>query len=117
MSAPLVGDASEAWSTWVARFAPGESTSRPNLFDEPALMLDAAAQGAGVALTHMFLAEPYLASGELRMLPFLAPSGQQLVLRSRIGASKVEFGERFAMWLKLELARSAALLRRAIPTP
>jgi DNA-binding transcriptional LysR family regulator len=110
LGAPLLMDRTVSWRTWTARFAPS-AAPRPHAFDGAALALDAAARGAGVVLSHVFFAEPYLASGELQALPFAAVAPERLVFRSRASGAKGDLAGRLLMWLSLEIARSAALSR------
>lgn len=111
LASPLLADRHASWRTWTARLAPHAPTPRPHLFDEAAIALESAAQGSGVALAHQFSAEPFLESGQLVALPFQAPAGEQMVFRGRATGLKAEIVERLLMWMKLEVGRSAALLR------
>lgn len=112
LAAPLLGDGSDAWRCWSARHAPGRQ-GRPKAFATADAMLQAAANGEGVAMADLLLIQPFLASGQLALSPLSAASGRSLVLRSRAGPAKADAVERLAMWLKLELARDAAQIRRA----
>lgn len=107
---PLLASRSDGWSLWSGRYASG-AAPRSHAFDDSAVMLEAAVGGAGVALTHMFAAEGYLLSGQLRSLPFPVAAPEQLVLRTRPQAGRAEPVRRLLMWLQLEVARTAALLR------
>ncbi|HEX5379152.1 MAG TPA: LysR family transcriptional regulator [Phenylobacterium sp.] len=111
LASPLLADHQASWRTWASRLAPRASAPRPHIFDEAAIALESAAQGSGVALAHQFSAEPYLTSGQLVALPFQAPAGEQLVFRSRVTGPKADVIDRLLMWMKLEIGRSAALLR------
>jgi DNA-binding transcriptional LysR family regulator len=91
--------------------APAAPTPHPHLFDDITTALDSAAQGGGVALADQFTVEPYVEAGRLVAMPFAMVTGRKLALRSRAGGAKAERVERLFMWLKLEIARSAALLR------
>jgi DNA-binding transcriptional LysR family regulator len=75
------------------------------------MALDSAAQGGGVALADQFAIEAYVETGRLVAMPFPTPTGRKLAFRSRAGGAKAEMAERLFMWLKLEIGRSAALLR------
>ena len=114
LASPLLADRHASWRTWASRFAPQAPAPRPHVFDEAAIALESAAQGSGVALAHQFSAEPYLTSGQLVALPFQAPAGEQLVFRGRTTGLKADVVERLLMWVKLEVGRSAALLRARI---
>jgi DNA-binding transcriptional LysR family regulator len=111
LAAPLLADRQASWRTWAECLAPRASAPRPHVFDEAAIALESAAQGSGVAMAHQFSAEPFLSSGQLVALPFQAPAGEQLVFRGRGAGPKAEIVERLLMWVKLEVGRSAALLR------
>lgn len=111
LASPLLADRHVSWRVWASRFAPRAAAPRPHVFDEAAIALDSAAQGSGVALAHQFSAEPYLTSGQLIALPFQAPAGEHLVFRGRNTGLKADLVERLLMWVKLEVGRSAALLR------
>jgi DNA-binding transcriptional LysR family regulator len=109
--AALIGETPEGWRLWAQAHAPGRQL-RPQIVEDPAAMLEAAARGEGVALTDLLNAQPFLARGELALLPFPVATGRTLALRSRAPPIKADAVERFAMWLKLELARDAALMKK-----
>jgi hypothetical protein len=44
-------------------------------------------------------------------LPFQAPAWEQRIFRGRATGPKADIVERLLMWVKLEVGRSAALLR------
>lgn len=111
LASPLLADRHASWRTWASRLAPQAPAPRPHLFDEAAIALESAVQGSGVALAHQFSAEPFLASGQLVALPFHAPAGEHLIFRGRAAGPKADIVERLLMWVKLEVGRSAALLR------
>lgn len=111
LARPLVASHAMAWTDWADRLAPGMAAPKPHLFDDVATALDSAAQGGGVALADQFAIEPYLESGRLLVLPFPTPTGRKLAFRARASGGKAEMAERLFMWLKLEIGRSAALLR------
>lgn len=99
------------WTTWAARLAPQAPAPRPHVFDDLGAALEAAAQGGGIALTHALAAEPFVTAGRLTPLPFRVSMDQNLVLRFQGQGAQSEAGERLAMWLKLEVARTLALLK------
>ena len=118
LAAPLLADGPAQWTAWTAAFSPDAGAPRPNGFDNAAMALDAAVHGGGIALANMFSAEGRLAAGQLVALPFSAPSGSHLIFRSRNSSGQPEAAGRFLMWLKLEIGRTAALLRtRSGATP
>lgn len=111
LARPLIADRATAWADWASQTAPGATVPQPHLFDDVGVALDSAAQGGGVALADQFAIEPYVESGRLVALPYPAPTGRKLAFRSRAGGAKAEMAERLFMWLKLEIGRSAVLLR------
>lgn len=52
-----------------------------------------------------------MTAGRLTPLPFRVSMDQNLVLRFQGQGAQSEAGERLAMWLKLEVARTLALLK------
>lgn len=104
--APLIAGGACDWGGWTEHFA---VASRPPAyaFDDAGMALDAAARGAGVALTHLFAAEGHLENGRLVALPFAVPTGRHLLLSA--GPGQADLAARFAMWLRLEASRSLAL--------
>ena len=117
LARPLIADNAAAWSAWAAKLAPGAPTPRVHLFDDPETALESAAQGGGVALADQFTLEPFVASGRLVGLPFVAPTGRKLAFRSRSAGIKAEMTERLFMWFKLEIGRSAAHFRDRVARP
>ncbi|RWR04583.1 LysR substrate-binding domain-containing protein [Paenirhodobacter populi] len=75
---PLLHEAAESgapgWDLWLRRTLPpgADATARPGLRLDPALLLDAAAAGTGIALGRIRLAEAEIADGRL-LSPFGAP--------------------------------------------
>lgn len=108
---PLIADRAAAWAEWATKMAPAAPTPHPHVFDDIGTALDSAAQGGGVALADQFAIEHHVETGRLVPLPFALATGRKLVFRSRAGGAKAEMAERLFMWLKLEIGRSAALLR------
>jgi DNA-binding transcriptional LysR family regulator len=105
---PLIAGGGLDWSTWAAHF--DVPVRKPaSAFDDTAMALEAAVQGAGVALTHLFAAESHLEAGRLVALPFQAPTGRRLSLSIRAQGQRGELAARFGMWFRLEVARSMAL--------
>ncbi|HEY9235960.1 MULTISPECIES: LysR family transcriptional regulator [Phenylobacterium] len=113
LAAPLLVEAGSNWESWARRAGLDPSRTQHRAFDDPAALLDAAAKGAGVAVTHMFVAEAHLEDGRLRPLPSpaFASESASLVLRASTAPGKADAVSRLTMWLKLEAARSAARLR------
>jgi LysR family glycine cleavage system transcriptional activator len=106
--APLLGAPDLGWRGWIQHYAPGVEINEAHVFDDVGVALEAAAQGGGVALAHILVAEPFLVSGQLQVLPFAAPGDLQFLFRARTVSEPVS---RLFMWLKLEVGRSLALLR------
>jgi LysR family glycine cleavage system transcriptional activator len=104
---PLLAGPGSDWAAWAASFRI-DPPPVAHAFDDTGAMLEAAAQGAGVALADQFVIEPYVEAGRLKLLPHPAPTGRRLVLTHRGGGEVVE---RLAMWLKIEIARAAAISR------
>lgn len=111
LQAPLLADRSDGWSSWAARHAPG-ARPRPRVIRDRRELLEAAVAGSGIVLSDQLVAHPYLTSGALRQLPFPVEDGRQLALRSHAGPTQATAVDRLAMWLKLELARDAAMVRK-----
>jgi LysR family glycine cleavage system transcriptional activator len=106
--APLLGAPDLGWRGWVQKHAPGADIAEAHVFDDSGVALEAAAHGGGVALAHILVAEPFLASGQLQVLPFAAPADLQFLFRARTVSEPVS---RLFMWFKLEVGRSLSLLR------
>lgn len=115
LGSPLIADAPDSWGLWAARWAPSAKAPRAHLFDDPAMALDAAAQGGGIVLSNVFAAESYLASGRLAALGLEVSAGQWLTARVQASPEAAEAAERFVMWLRLELRRSQALAQGHAP--
>lgn len=113
---PLLADRPDGWSGWAARHVPG-ARPRPSVIRDRRELLEAAVAGSGIVLSDQLAAHPHLTSGALRQLPFPVEDGQQLALRSHAGPTQATAVDRLAMWLKLELARDAALVRRLLVRP
>ena len=111
LAGPLIADRASAWPEWAARMAPEAPTPQAHLFDDISTALDSAAQGGGVALADQFAIESHVASGRLVALPFAAATDRKLAFRSRAAGAKAEMADRLFMWMKLEIGRSAAILR------
>ena len=111
---PLLVEAGAPWEDWARRCGLEPADLQVRRFDDATLLLESAAQGSGIALTHIFAAETYLEAGRLEALPFTAPAGAQLCLRAGAAEDKAEPLSRLVMWLKLEAARSAARLRERL---
>ncbi|HEY0435090.1 MAG TPA: LysR substrate-binding domain-containing protein [Phenylobacterium sp.] len=81
LTAPLITRSTQPWSTWFSHFGLEAPAEQGPAFDDPVMMLRAAAQGIGVALGDDSLASEGLASGEL-VLPFenCAVSGTSLYM-------------------------------------
>lgn len=108
--APLIAGPGASWSEWAQHCLSPSRVLRANAFDDASLALDAAVQGSGVALTNLFAAERHLESGRLVALPFEAPSSRGLALRT--SGEVGEAAERFVGWLRSEIGRGAARLKR-----
>jgi LysR family glycine cleavage system transcriptional activator len=107
---PLISGGGLSWDRWSGHFEVRMArASGAHVFDEAGMALDAAVQGGGVALSHLFAAESYLQSGRLVALPMDAPTGTQLILGAKRPGLKTDMISRFSMWLKLEVGRSLAL--------
>ncbi|PIB96857.1 LysR family transcriptional regulator [Caulobacter sp. X] len=107
--APLIAEPGASWGEWAMHcLSPGRAP-RAHVFDDPALAMEAAIHGSGVALTNLFVADRHLESGSLVALPFEAPSSRGLALRS--AGAMGEAAERFVSWLKLEIRRGTARLK------
>lgn len=108
LRAPLIAGGGQSWDQWASHF---ELAARPPAysFDEAAMALDAAANGAGVALTDVYAAEGHLESGRLVALPLEAPTGRHMLLSVQDSPDRAEMAARFSMWLRLEVSRSLAL--------
>lgn len=106
---PLLGGGLD-WTLWTSHFelSPA-SISRVKSFDDPGMALDAAAQGAGIVLSHLFAVERYLEDGRLVPIPHPAPTDLQVLVHNIANGRKSEMGKRFEMWLSLEVSRSLAL--------
>lgn len=105
---PLISGGGLAWEGWATHFqVPPKAPT--HLFDDAAMALDAAAQGAGVALTHLFAAEGHLDAGRLVAVPLEAPTGRSIRLSANTSPGKADLVARFSMWLRLEVGRSLAL--------
>ena len=108
---PLLVEADAAWRDWAQLWELDPAALQHRTFDDATLLLESAAQGAGPALTHVFVAESYLDEGRLEALPYAAPASAYLCLRANPEVGAAEPVSRLVMWLKLEAARSAARLR------
>jgi DNA-binding transcriptional LysR family regulator len=118
LAQPLIADRAAAWPEWAACMAAHAAAPLAHLFDDPGAALESAARGAGVALADQFAVEPYVEAGRLVVLPFAAATERKLAFRSRAAPGpKAEMVERLFMWMKLEIARGAALLRRRRGAP
>lgn len=106
--APLIATGDGGWDQWSSRFTV-PAGSPAFTFDDPAMALEAAAQGAGIMLTDVFAAEALLESGKLVALPLEAPTGRHMLLDSRSPAGKADLVSRFSLWLRLEVGRTLAL--------
>lgn len=109
-ASPFMVEAGPAWRVWARRF-PSEAVGlQPMTFDDPAMLLEAAAQGAGAALTHLFVAEAHLDAQRLEALPFAAGGGASLVLQSTKPVGKGEAIECLIDWIRSEIGQSVARL-------
>lgn len=113
---PLLADRRDGWINWAARHLPG-ARPRPRVIRDRSELLDAAVAGAGIVLSDQLIAQSHLTSGALRQIPFPVEDGEQLALRRHAGPSQTATFDRLAMWLKLELARDAALVRKLVTDP
>jgi DNA-binding transcriptional LysR family regulator len=108
LRSPLISVGGLGWDRWAAHFEVA-ARAPANVFDDMGMALEAAAQGTGVALTHLFAAEAQLDSGRLVALPLEAPSGLRLAVSAKAQGGKADLIARFAMWFRLEVGRSLAL--------
>lgn len=107
--APLIAEPGASWGEWARHCLSSGRAPRAHMFDDPALAMEAAIHGSGVALTNLFVADRHIENGSLMALPFEAPSSRGLALRS--AGAMGEAAERFVSWLKLEIRRGAARLK------
>lgn len=110
LAGPFMVEAGSAWRAWARRFPSEVVGLQPMTFDDPAMLLEAAAQGSGVALAHLFVAEAHLDAQRLEALPFAVGAGTSLVLQSAKPVGKGEAIERLAEWIRSEIAQSVARL-------
>lgn len=116
LRAPLLADRLDGWSAWAARHVPG-ARPRPRVIRDRRKLLEAALAGSGVILGDQLTAHLNLTPGALLQLPFPIENGQHLALRSYGGPNQAAPIDRLAMWLKLELARDAAMVRKCAVRP
>lgn len=117
LAKPFMVEAGSAWRVWARRFPSEAAGLQPMSFDDSAMLLEAAAQGAGVALTHLFVAEAHLDAQRLEALPFAAAGGTSLILQSAKPVGKGEAIERLAHWMRSEIAQSVARLEACLAAP
>lgn len=110
LGSPFMVEAGAAWRIWARRFPLEAAGLHPVTFDDPAVLLEAAAQGPGVALTHLFVAEAHLDAQRLETLPFAAGGGASLVLQSTKTVGKGEAIERLIDWIRFEIDQSLTRL-------
>jgi len=107
---PFMVEAASAWRVWARRFPSEAAGLQPITFDDPAMLLEAAAQDAGVALAHLFVAEAHLDAERLEALPFAAGGGTSLILQSAKPVGKGAAIDRLVHWMRSEIAQSVARL-------
>jgi LysR family transcriptional regulator, glycine cleavage system transcriptional activator len=67
---PLLGDPADRWKDWFAAFGGKAPARHVAVFDDTETLHQAAAQGLGVALARLTLAQPLIDSGRLvRLTP------------------------------------------------
>lgn len=110
LAGPLMVEAGSGWKVWARSYPEVVRGLTPATFDDPAMLLEAAAQGGGVALAHLFVAEAALDANRLEALPFAAGSGLSLVLQSAKPVGKGEAVDSLTDWLRDEVANSVARL-------
>jgi DNA-binding transcriptional LysR family regulator len=107
--APLLSARDLPWELWFA--GAGVAPSRKikgHVFDDGAMMLDAAVRGHGIALTHSLLAEEFIRKGAL-----VAPigpqvdTGRKMIVAWPAGSAKARAAARFADWIKAEIRLAA----------
>jgi DNA-binding transcriptional LysR family regulator len=103
-AAPLLVEAGSAWRVWARRFPDVAGRGPPATFDDATVLMEAAAQGGGVALAHPFIAEAHLESGRLEALPFPASTGLSLTLQSAKPAGRADAVDRLVQWIRQEVA-------------
>ncbi len=65
---PLLGDPSERWNDWFSTFGGTPPNRHVAAFDDTETLHQAAAQGLGIALARLTLAQPLIDSGRLVLL-------------------------------------------------
>lgn len=112
----LLVEAGSSWEDWARRAGLDPASASHRVFDDATLQLDAAAQGDGIAVTHLFVAESHLEDGRLKPIPSSAFGAESasLALRTSSAPGKADALSRLTMWLKLEAGRSAARLRERL---
>jgi LysR family glycine cleavage system transcriptional activator len=105
-SAPLLRQRNRAWTLWFKSV--GLGFAEPNtgmVFDDSSLLLDAAAQGLGVALARESLAEDDLRSGRLvQPFPHAVGADYGYYLVWRADSPKLPAIRRFRDWIRGEVA-------------
>jgi DNA-binding transcriptional LysR family regulator len=109
LAAPLL-EAGWSWAEWAAEALGAAAVPKPRTLAGGAELLEAARRGEGVALLDHLTAEADLVAGKLAALPFPLRRARVLALRPG-GGRRTEAASRLTMWLKLELARTEAVLR------
>jgi LysR family glycine cleavage system transcriptional activator len=103
----LHDDSPEGWRRWLRAFAvAGVDAERGHIFTDASMMLQAAADGHGIALARRVLAERELARGRL-VRPFAAslPSDQAYYLVTSPHTAELPKVRAFRTWLLEEIAR------------
>jgi LysR family glycine cleavage system transcriptional activator len=102
----LHDDSPQAWRQWLRATGTSDvDPERGHVFNDASLMLEAAAEGLGLAMARHSLVQRDLATGRL-LRPFSAaiPTEQAYFLVTAPGAAELPRVQRFIAWLKGEAA-------------
>lgn len=106
LQAPLLEERAMPWSNWLKSVDMDERPGRPaQQFDDPSMLLDAAARGEGLALAPRLLAQSYLVSGALvAPLQDEAPFDEELFMAWHGRGETQPSLARLMQWMRSELA-------------
>lgn len=109
LTAPLLRHRWRPWRIWFAAFGLPDPEPRGHEFEDSLMLLEAAAQGMGVALARSGLIEQDLASGRLvQLLPGAVDPEFAFYLAWRADSPKIRRIHALRGWLLAEVARSGA---------
>lgn len=108
LTAPLIHHSHRPWSLWFSHLDLSAPSPSGVVFEDAGMLLDAAAQGLGVALARDTVVAPDLASGRLvRPLDEMAPSECGFWVVWRRETRKARRIEALADWLAFQAGQSA----------